>query len=195
MKYLLSFSLAALAALCVTGCATKPASNGYTLAQTGGTNCRRFAQPDDTKIQIYCSKWQQHRVAAQRPSEDTSCRWLSQPADNQFGARAERVCGNAAKWDEFDTSAVNASITCRWELGAGPKKRAEETCLTAALWQQVDSYRAQQLANYTGTRSGGPGSVGANWPGSGVPSSGNGMAPASSYGYFPAGTAIGAVVR
>jgi hypothetical protein len=61
------------------------------------------------------------------------------------GARAERVCGNAAKWDEFDASAVDAGVTCRWEMGVARNKLPGETCLTAAPWQQVDEYPRRAL--------------------------------------------------
>ena len=187
-KHLPSFSLAAMAVLCVAGCAG-PALNGYTLAQTGGTACRRFAQPGDAKIQIYCSAYPVRSARAQ-PSKDASCRWLAEPADNKFGARATSVCRNAAQWEEFDTAAVNAGVTCRWEKGVDLKKPPEETCLTAALWQEVEHERA--LIAKRSPAAGSSASVGSNWPGSGVPTSSSGMSGGSSYGYFPLGTAIGA---
>jgi hypothetical protein len=189
MKHLLSFSLAAIAALSVTGCATP----SYTIAQTaGGSDCRRLAQPGDTKIKIYCSDtiWSatSHKpafrpAAASQPqvSGDTRCRWVAKPTDK----RIRNICGDTAQWDQFDSDAISAGVTCRW-TSFRPRAQPEELCLNVAGWRSLDS----------GPR-GGAIVAGANWPGNdSVRTNTNvGMQPGTgggSYGYFPAGTAIGA---
>jgi hypothetical protein len=201
MRHSLSLTLAALAVLSVAGCATAPPSSRYTIAEaSGGPNCQRLAQPGDTKIQIYCSKAQPERVwplTAGTPSEpksgDTTCRSLAQPADKaerpaltagEARPTIQTFCGNAADWDKFDTRAASEGVTCRW-LG-GPVKHGpprQELCLSAALWQRVETNRSRALAN-----------DGSNWGGnSGVPVSGPGVDATSSYGYFPSGGAIGSL--
>jgi hypothetical protein len=195
MRYLLSLTLATLAALCVAGCVTPvPTASTYSIAQaSGGPNCRRLAQPGDTKIQIYCQS-ASHSVwpfspasVSEQPSSGTSCRELAEAVTT----RITTYCGTAAEWDAFDTRAVNEGTTCRWTPGprrsAGPPAQARELCLTAAHWQTFEQAVA---ANRRGRSAGAPG---ANWPGSGVPqgTSGSGFGASSSYGYFPAGGAIG----
>src|SRR5262245_18982406 len=129
MKYLLS--LVALAVLSMAGCAT----TAYTVAQTsGGQDCRRLAQPGDTKIRIYCS--QSHTAAAgtTQPLGDGSCRWFAQPTDT----RIKSFCANAAQWDQFDMKAVSADVTCRW-TSFRPKASPEELCLNGKQWRAFDT--------------------------------------------------------
>jgi hypothetical protein len=178
MRYLLSLTLAALL---VAGCATIPQSSRYTLAETsGGPNCRRLAQPGDTRIQIYCSKAQPERPLAASASGETSgdksCRGLANTPDR----KVHTSCGTAAEWEQYDTWAANAGVTCRWE---GPRAKGapqrQELCLTVAQWQRVDANRSQRVAG-----------SGSDWGGNGG-GSGSGSPYASSFGAFPAGSAVG----
>ena len=174
MRYLFSLTLAAVATLSVAGCATthgEPAVNKYTVAQiSGGPDCRRLAQPGDTKIHIYCKKsiWPvtSGSEIAQSAS-DTTCRSLAQP-----DKRIQPVCHSSAEWDEFDTAAVNTGMSCRW-FGSGRRNApaAQEVCLTSSQWAMVETNRAARAIS----------SSGANWPGSGVVQSAP-QGPASSYG-------------
>jgi hypothetical protein len=178
MRYLLSLTLVALAALLAAGCASRPVTEVYTVAQTsGGANCQRIAQPGDTKIQIYCKKpmfrplWP---IAAQ-PVADTTCRWIADPT----GKKTQKVCDNAAHWDQFDMLAVNTGVTCRWYPGPRhARNKVPEICLNAPEWKVVES-------SLVGVPFGG----GSNWGGGNT--GGSQAAYATSFGPFPAGGAIG----
>ena len=184
MRYLLSLTLAALATVSIVGCAPalqKP--NEYTIARTsGGADCQRFAQPGDTKIQIYCrgsrSIWP---VAA--PSDSalaagyTDCRKLAKRA---FGPVLP-YCGTPTQWAEFDTEAIKTGVTCRW-LG----HPAQEICLDGGQWLRAEANsRSRTLLREHGfAYSGNTG-----WT---SPSNSSALdATAGSYGPFPAGGAIG----
>jgi len=186
MRYLPSLTLPALAMLWVAGCATVPPSSRYTLAETsGGPDCRRLAQPADAKIQIYCSKAQPKRfwpldgtaLAAPQKSDEKSCRDLANTPDRKI----HTTCGTDAEWEQYDTWAANAGVTCRWE-GHRPRgaPQRSELCLSVAQWQVFDANRSRQFPD---ARS--------SWGGDGGGSSGSGSPYASSYGPFPAGSAVG----
>ena len=188
MRYLLSLTLAAIAALSVAGCATPaPTASNYTIAQvSGGPNCRRLAQPGDTKFQIYCTVdseriWAGHPRSSDRTAGDTTCRRLAEPA----GKRVETYCATTTQWGEFDARAVNEGVTCRW-LGSSRRLSPipQELCLTAPQWQIAEA----NLAAYRASP--GVADAGSNWPGNGIPQP-TSPAYATSYGYFPAGGAIG----
>ncbi len=175
MKPLLSFVLAALALLAVTGCATS-----FDVAQTtGAPDCRRQAQPGDTKINIYCHKAHSQSAAAQPASTATSCRHLADPS----GKGVRSFCGNSTEWEQFDTWAANAGVTCRWLTTRTPRAY-EELCLTAAAWQRTGAVQGY-VPNPSGGFGGINDSLQTNNPAN---NTGNG-----SYTSFPAGTAIGAV--
>jgi hypothetical protein len=186
MRYLPSLTLAAVAAFSVVGCASVPATKQYTIAQaTGGPNCRRLAQPGDTKIQIYCRPLDAQRVSpittppSAQTTGDTTCRQLVPPARD----KTQTVCADAARWDEFDTRAVSKGVTCRWWAPyALRKKTAPELCLSVALWNRLDS-RSQAFPD-----------SGFGWGGGITRGSPNEYQQpyATSYGPFPAGGAIGA---
>jgi hypothetical protein len=188
MRILLSVALATLAIL--TGCATKPAGWEYTHAQTsGGPNCQRLAKPGDAKIQIYCKTRRPENVwpieqalsellrpmpstgAPPQASGETRCRRVSVTSDKKI----ETSCGTSAQWDEFDSWAVNAGVTCRWPVTLRGKM-SQELCLSAAQWGLYDASRRRAVAN-----------TGSNWPGSGVSSGGSGFGYATSYGYSSTG--------
>jgi hypothetical protein len=138
--------------------------------------CQRLARMGDKKIQVYCIVHANpHRPRAVRtarapeaPTGDTSCRRLIKPGNNGI----QSVCGDRARWEEFDTWAVNAGVTCRL---AGT---SQELCLTLAQWNNL----ARPLVNSA---------AGSNWPTDGINNAGS-PAYATSYGYFPQGTSIGA---
>ncbi len=145
------------------------------------SNCQRLAKVGDKKIQIYCivhesshpTRPMRTARAPEVASGDTSCRRLVKPGNN----RIQGFCGDRAQWEEFDTWAVNAGVTCRL---AGT---SQELCLTVAQWNSFARPRIDS-------------SAGSHWPGNpslGIDSSGN-QAYGGSYGYFPTGTAIGATV-
>ncbi len=193
MKHLLSFTLLAVAALTLQGCASAPSPTQSALVRASeGANCRRLAQPGDQKIQIYCSDKDGDFVlplanalpagqlraasASEQKADDTSCRLL---------APRRKVCGTTAEWDQFDTRAVATGLTCRLRHGSVGHHPVEELCLSTAQWESFgrNSRRAVAFA-----------APGSNWPGN---SSLETNAPiyqggGGSYGYFPAGTAIGA---
>lgn len=184
MKYRLSLALAALAAAFLAGCATGPAkSNDYVFARTsGGPDCRRFAQPGDAKIQIYCKQSQPDRLwptaPAAQASGDVSCRRLATSITG--GIRV--YCGNSARWDEFDARAVNAGVTCRWMgYSHGLSRAPQEVCLDGNQWVRAEANRRSRPVD-SGVRS---------WSSGGYGNSGSDAAYATSYGYFPAGGAIG----
>jgi hypothetical protein len=107
------------------------------IAQALDSTCQRLAKTGDKKIQIYCAVVANpHRSRSLRtasvpkaPPGDTSCRRLIKAGRN----RIESVCGDHALWEEFDTRAVNAGVTCRL---AGT---SQELCLTAARWKFFDN--------------------------------------------------------
>jgi hypothetical protein len=186
MKYSLSLTFAALAAVSIAGCASAPTKpNEYTVARaSGGSDCQRIAQPGDTKIQIYCQQSRSIWPVA-TPSESarasgySSCRRLARSA---FGP-LQTYCGTTAQWSEFDTLAIKTGVTCRW-LG----HPAREVCLDGNQWVRAEAnsrgrtpFRDHSFFGYSS------GSTG--WT---SPSDGAGSQPyATSYGYFPAGGAIG----
>ncbi len=144
----LSFVLPAVA------CAAAPTAGEYTIAQTsGGPNCRRLAQPGDDSIRIYCRDTRQPLPAATpgaqasmqaatasaQTSGDTSCRRFVPLEDT----RIQTYCGNAAQWEEFDSRAVNAGVTCRWEP-APQGQTLQELCLNDAQWDSVALQKAEQ---------------------------------------------------
>jgi hypothetical protein len=186
MRYLLSLSLAALATLSVAGCAT----TAYTIAQeSGGSDCRRLAQPGDTKIRIYCAHtvWSDTRhqpatrtPAASRPqtSGDSSCRWIAKATDT----RIKNICGDTAQWNQFDSAAIAAGVTCRW-TAFRPRTQPEELCLNVAQWRGLDSApsRAAAAFNVWPTND----SLIRNSP------TINPINLTGSYGVFPSGGAIG----
>jgi hypothetical protein len=179
MRQLLPFALAAIATLSFAGCAgpllTQPIK-GYTLSQSGGPNCFRFAAPGDTKIQIYCNAW---RPAWGRKVSDVpaNCRQL---AKNDDGLQS--VCADATYWDAYDTLAVNAGVICRWTEQS--KQPSTEVCLTAGNWQNA------AYVKFWAPRTRSAGGFGAPWGGGGA-GSGSQDSYATSYGAFPAGGAIG----
>jgi hypothetical protein len=180
MRYRLSFSLSVLAALVLAGCGTMNWSNTvhYVAGRAaGGPNCIRGAMPGDTKIQVYCPTYLSDATLARRappPAEgDVTCRNLSESTN----AKTEKICRDAAQWEAYDIAAVKDRVSCRWSAHSR-KAQAQETCLAAAQWRALTAARR------------GPSSTQSNWPGHSQPSSVQG--PSSSYGYFPAGTAIGA---
>ena len=186
MRYLLSLTIPALATLWVAGCATVPAASRYTLAETsGGPDCRRLAQPADTKIQIYCLTAQPKRfwpldgtaLGTPPKSDEKSCRDIANTPDR----RIHTTCGTDAEWEQYDTWAANAGVTCRWEghRPQGARQRAE-LCLSVAQWQVFEASRSRPAPSA---------SAGSGW-GGGVPPASS-PPYASSYGYFPAGSAIG----
>ena len=183
MKYALS--LAVLVGLSVAGCATSPQltaqDSQFTIAQaSGGPNCRRLAKPGDTKIQIYCSDERAGRAWA---AGGRNCRVVSRVDNDQM----LRFCGRGAEWEQFDTWAVSRGITCRW---VGPTMQRQEFCMTSAQWQAFE----KSPTRFAGGRMvAGPSVSGPNWPGNGGGggSGGSGFGYATSYGYFPAGGAIG----
>jgi hypothetical protein len=186
MRNLLSFSLAALATLSVAGCAT----TAYTVVQeSGGRDCRRLAQPGDTKIRIYCAHtvWSDTRHQPARASAtsqpqtsgDSTCRWVAKPTDT----RIRNICGDTAQWDQFDSEAITAGVTCRW-TPFRRKTQPEELCLNVAQWRGLDSGPAR-AASATGNVWPTNDSLATNAPG-------NQIGGGGPYGYFPAGTSIGA---
>jgi hypothetical protein len=173
MRYLLSLMLAAIATLSLAGCAG-PYYRGYTVVQPSpGPNCRRVAYPGDTKIKIYCKR---ASPAKAQTGGDITCRRLTRGVDDTI----ETFCGNAADWQEYDTWAVNAGVTCSWDARAG-KDTPHETCLTVTQW--VAQWRVQAAKLRRGL---------ANSDGFSVPAgvqSGSSPAYATSYGGFsPDGT-------
>jgi hypothetical protein len=188
MRTLLSLTLVTLATL--AGCAAKPAGWEYTLTQpSGGPNCQRLAKPGDAKIQIYCktrrpeSVWPIEKAlsellrpipstgAATQASGETRCRRVSLTSDK----KVETSCGTSAQWDEFDSWAVNAGVTCRWPVTLRGKI-SQELCLSVAQWGRYDASRRRAVAN-----------GGSNWPGSGVSSGASVPSYATSYGYSSTG--------
>jgi hypothetical protein len=184
MRYLLSLSLAALATLSVAGCAT----TAYTIAQeSGGSDCRRLAQPGDTKIRIYCahSIWSDTRHAAAsaasqpQASGDSTCRWVAKPTDT----RIKNICGDTAQWNQFDSAAIAGGVTCRW-TSFRPRAQPEELCLNVAQWRGLDSGGARGAVL-----------AGRGWPQNDSVMTNsptiNPINSTASYGVFPAGGAIG----
>jgi hypothetical protein len=174
---------ALLAALFLAGCA---ASGMYTL---GSTDCQRLAQPGDSKIQIYCRS--PERDTASPISPAMQAEFLTPAADQTSASktcrRAPRLavgsirtfCGDAAEWDEFDTWAVGAGVTCRWTPAPG-HNIPPELCLTAAQWDRFGLNRGRGRMF----------SPGSNWPGRGTPQptpSGSGFGYATSYGFSSTG--------
>src|SRR5262245_37273835 len=125
MRYLLSLTLVAIVALSAAGC-VGPYWRGYTVAQeSGGPHCMRLAQPGDTKIQIYCYR----PSHAKAPTAATTCRKLAKAPNNEI----RTYCGTDAEWNEYDTWAVTAGVTCRWNAFAR-KDGPNETCQPATQW-------------------------------------------------------------
>jgi hypothetical protein len=168
MKHLHSLSVATLAALCLVGCATSPPAGSpdqerYTIARTsGGPDCRRLAQSGDRKIQIYCSD--SHIDAAMRAgshiatspqagetSGDTNCRRVARLTDR----RIQIFCGSTSEWEQFDTWAVSAGISCRWPPARGHGQASQELCLNAAQWRILEnqSGRYRVVNNDSGLQS------------------------------------------
>jgi hypothetical protein len=140
MKLLCLFSLAILASLSVGGCAAT-----HYVQTSLGKDCVRAAMSGDTKIRIYCLEssssgevaWS--GLTARAPEDipgNTSCRWLG----DAFGPM-QKVCNDAAQWDQFDTLAASTGVTCQWS------HRLREFCLSTAQTR----YRS-------------PGGSGSNWP-------------------------------
>ncbi len=159
MRHLLPFALAAIGVLSFAGCAGPLITNppkGHALAEAGGRGCARFAEPEDTKIQIYCST---RRHAQVQPVSDvpSNCRMLL----DKSGDGVESSCRDAAQWNEYDTVAVNAGVTCRW------RSMTQEVCLTAGNWKKQDdaARRALRVRSASGVPRGGFGSP---WGGSGA---------------------------
>ena len=196
MRYLLSLTLAAIAALSVAGCATV-SDHTAIAAVSKDSGCRRLAHPDDTKIQIYCASgraWADATLTAARETHSgKTCRIAAWFANDKI----VQMCGTPAQWDTWDTWAAQADVTCR--LTPDPRKSISRTlwtrgpneiCLSAAQWQNPGTIRnAFASARAVGVRN-----VTSGWSDSGSSGSaptGSQAAYATSYGYFPAGTAIG----
>lgn len=190
MRHLLPFALAAVSVLSFAGCAGPLIANPpkpYALAQTGGLNCARFAESGDKKIQIYCGTWRHAKVTVSDAA--SNCRLLL----DKSGDGVESSCRDAAQWDQYDTLAVSAGVTCRWrsmtrqtkEQLQAPKPQLQEVCLTASNWTKVDDAERQAPR-----RRAVDGSFGSPWGGGGA-GSGSQDSYATSYGAFPAGGAIG----
>ena len=214
MRYSLSLTLAALAALSVAGCATVPTSSRYTVAEaSGGPNCRRLAQPGDTKIQIYCSKAQPEGV------------WPLAAGTHSEPRSGETTCRSLAPPESATASTPPSSANGKLSAGRGarpavaqPDNQVQTFCGNAADWDQFDTRAASE--GVTCRWLGGPvkhgpprqelclsaaqwlrvetnrstrlANEGSNWGGtSGVPVSVDSVGFMSSYGYFPSGGAIG----
>ena len=110
------------------------------------------------------------------------CRRLATTPDHEI----HPFCGTAAEWEQFDTWAANAGVTCRWE---GPRRNsAPELCLSVAQWQSFELNRSRQFAN----AGAGPGWGGDSSTATVSPSAGS-YGP-SSYGPFPSGSAVGGIL-
>ena len=191
MKHLPSFTLLA-AAFTLQGCAAPSPMQSDLVRASADAECRRLAQPGDQKIQIYCSDTDGHFVLplaealpagqlrdaslAEQKAGDTSCRLL---------APTRTVCGTTVEWDQFDTRAVARGVTCRLRRGSVGHHPALELCLTTAQWESYNRGSRRTVA---------VGAPGSSWPGDPAANgaAGNNQAYATSYGYFPQGTAIGA---
>jgi hypothetical protein len=190
MKHLVSLSLAGLATLAIAGCAAPSPMRSDLVKASEGAKCMRLAQPGDQKIQIYCSGKDGDFVlplakafpagqlraasASEQKAGDTSCRLL--------GSR-RKVCGTAEEWDQFDTRAVARGVTCRVARGSVGFP-AEELCLSTVQWESI---------NRRSRRTAAAGDPVFGWPVGAVnPTPSGNQAYATSYGYFPQGTAIGA---
>jgi hypothetical protein len=188
MKHLPSFALLVVTALTLQGCASAPSPTQSALVKaSAGAQCRRLAQPGDQKIQIYCSDKDGDFVLpvakalpagqlqpASVSADDTSCRLLTP---------RRKVCGTTAEWDQFDTRAVARGVTCRVKRGSVGHHPAEEICRSTAQWESSDHSPRRTVAF---------GAPGSNWPGNSSTSTSANPAYATSYGYFPQGTSIGA---
>jgi hypothetical protein len=122
------------------------------------SKCQRLAKMGDKKIQVYCivdaSRHRPRSVqtarALEAPSGDTGCRRLIKPGSNGI----QGFCGDRALWEEFDTWAVDAGVTCRL---AGT---SQELCLTVAQW---NSFNRPSVFNVVRD-------AGSNWPPAPAPS-------------------------
>lgn len=191
MRYWLSLTLAAFAAASLAGCAGVPTSksNDYIFARTtGGPDCRRLAQPGDTKIRIYCKNSAPSKIwaiapATSQPAGDMSCRRLATSIEGPV----KTYCGTTARWDEFDTRAIKAGVTCRW-VGYNHRlaRAAGEVCLDGSQWTRAEANsRSRTPASQPGFAYSGN----SGWT---SPSNSSALdATAGSYGPFPSGGAIG----